>query len=48
MYIIRGKYERCPWEQIDEFDTKEEAESMLKEYRLAFGSGWLLEIKKGR
>lgn len=48
MYKIWGKYENCPWEVVDEFATRREAELMLTEYRLAFGRGWLLEIRKGR
>lgn len=48
MYVIRGKYTGCSWEDIDEFDTKEEAERMLSEYRMAYGSGWLFAIKHRR
>ena len=46
MYVIRGKYSNCAWEDIDEFDTREEAEKMLAKYRVAFGFEWLLTIKK--
>ena len=35
-------------EEIDQFDTFREARDMLKEYRLAFGVGWSLWIKRGR
>lgn len=46
MYVIRGKYTGQPWEDIDEFDTQEEAAKMLVEYQAAFGAGWILTIKR--
>ena len=46
MYVIRGKYPGCAWEDIDEFNTREEAEEMLAEYRMAYGPEWSLTIKK--
>lgn len=46
MYKIRGKYPGQPWEDIDVFDTREEAVKMLREYRMAYGSEWQLTIKK--
>ncbi len=46
MYVIQGRYHARDWEDIDEFNTLEEAENMLVEYRIAFGSEWLLTIKK--
>lgn len=48
MYIIRGKYPGCAWEDIDEFETKAEAEAMLREYRAAYGPEWSLTIKHRR
>ena len=48
MFVIRGKYPGCEWEDIDEFETREEAEKMLAEYRTAYGSEWSLTIKKRR
>lgn len=48
MYEIRGKYPGLPWETIDEFETKDEARAMLKEYRLAYGPGWRLTIRKAK
>ena len=44
MYVIRGKLKGMDSEDIDEFETKKEAESMLYEYALAYGSGWKLWI----
>lgn len=44
MFVIRGKYVGCPWEDIDEFDTKAEATKMLSEYRMAYGAGWSLTV----
>ena len=46
MYKIRGKYPGLPWEDIDEFDTREEALLMLSEYRIAYGPGWRFSLKK--
>ena len=44
MFKIYGKYPGEPWEIIDEFDTREEAQAMLSEYRMAYGSEWKLWI----
>ena len=45
MYKIMGKY--CgETEEIDEFETREEAMKMLTEYKMAYGSEWKLWIKK--
>lgn len=46
VYKIRGKYPGQPWEDIDEFDTREEALKMLREYRMAYGPEWRFTIKK--
>ena len=46
MYVIRGKYTGCPWEDVDSFETREEAVKMLAEYRMAFGADCVLTIKK--
>ena len=48
MYVIRGKYRSNAWEDVDEFETREEAENMLAEYRTAFGLDWTLTVKKRR
>lgn len=49
MWKIKGKYSGSPyWEEIDSFETEDEANKMLAEYRMAFGSGWLLKVVKGR
>lgn len=45
MVKIMGKYEDQPWEEIDEFDTRQEAMEALREYRLAYGIGWRLRLK---
>lgn len=46
MYEIRGKYPGCPWETIDEANTKQEAACLLAEYRMAYGPEWRLCMKK--
>lgn len=35
-------------EQVDEANTIKEARFLVREYRLAFGSGFSIYIKKGR
>ena len=35
-------------EELDEFDNRAEALKMLREYRMAFGQQWILDIKRGR
>jgi hypothetical protein len=47
MYKIMGRYAGRT-EEIDEFDSKEEAENMLGEYRMAYGAGWSLWIEDAR
>lgn len=47
MWTIRGRYLRQPWETIDIVETRKEALELLAEYRVAFGSEWQLNVKKG-
>lgn len=42
-YIIMGSYQGKT-EEIDNFETLSEAETMLAEYRLAYGIDWNLWI----
>ena len=46
VYVIEGKYPGCSYDEVDEFDTREEAEEMLKEYRMAFGKDYILYIRE--
>ena len=39
MYIIFGRY-NGETEEVDQASTKQEAEYLVQEYRLAFGPGW--------
>ena len=48
VYVIRGKYPGCPWEDIDEADTRAEAQRLLGEYQMAYGPEWSLTIKVRR
>jgi len=48
VYVIRGKYLGCPWEDIDEADNRAEAERLLGEYQMAYGPEWSLTIKVRR
>lgn len=43
MYVIWGRY-GAQEEQIDETSSREEAETLLGEYRMAFGDNWELWI----
>ncbi len=45
MYLIMGK-SKAGTEEIDEFDTRKEALKMLAEYRVAYGAGWTMWIKR--
>lgn len=45
LFKIVGTY-RGKTEVIDEFDTFAEAETMLVEYKMAFGKDWILTIKQ--
>jgi len=42
-----GKYGTEKWEEVDRFDDRKEAAKMLNEYRMAYGAGWQLKIKRG-
>jgi hypothetical protein len=44
MFKIIGVY-RGEKEELDSFETREEAEAMLVEYKLAYGSSWYLYIR---
>lgn len=46
MFKIVGRYRYKRTEEIDSFDTREEAEATLIEYQLAFGAGWSLWIEE--
>ena len=43
-YEVWGRYEN-EWEMIDCTDTEREANEMLCEYRMSFGSDWKMEIR---
>jgi len=45
-YIIMGSYQGRKLEPIDEADSPLGANALLQEYRLAFGQGWALTIKR--
>lgn len=44
-YVIVGRYQNGGIEEIDEADSKADAEYMLSEYRTAFGTDWELWIR---
>jgi hypothetical protein len=44
MFKIIGVY-RGEKEVLDSFETRDEAEAMLTEYRLAYGSSWHIYIR---
>jgi hypothetical protein len=41
MYRIMGKY-RGKTEEIDTAETRKEADRLVEEYRVAFGSQWVV------
>jgi hypothetical protein len=43
MFLIMGYYEGNG-EVVDEADTRGEAEFLAREYRMAFGPGWCIEV----
>ena len=45
MFQIVGRYKDKIIEEIDSFDTEEEAQAMLNEYRLAFAHDFALWIE---
>lgn len=46
-YKIMGRH--CgETEEIDSADTMREAQYLANEYRIAFGAGWQIFIKRGR
>ena len=46
MYKLMGKYGKQQAEEIDEFETREEATQMLTKYRMAYGAGWRIWIEE--
>ena len=38
-----AKYLNRPWEEIDTADPDNPEETMLAEYRMAYGAGWVFE-----
>jgi len=46
MYKIMGKLKGCETEEIDSAETAEDAEYLLGEYQLAFGSDWKLWVER--
>lgn len=43
-YKIMGRY-NGQTEEVDEAETRKDAQYLLSEYKLAFGAGWSLWIK---
>lgn len=48
MYVIVGLSQNGDREIIDSADTVQEAQYLTREYRLAFGPGWLINWRKRR
>lgn len=47
VWRVWARFDGCPPEVVDEFDTRREAQAMAREYRLAYG-GAPVWFKKGR
>ena len=43
-YKVIGRYRNNDYEEIDSAETKDEADFLRDEYRLAFGSEWLIKV----
>ena len=48
MWEIRFKYPGQPWETIDEADSKQDAEYLLHEYRMAYGPECRVTMRRSR
>jgi hypothetical protein len=48
VYILEGTFPNSPhgWEYVDKAETQGEIDYLLREYKLAFGDGWLWRIHK--
>ncbi len=46
MFTLFTKYTGCDWEEVDSFDNEKDAMAMLKEYRMAFGTGFVWKVVK--
>ena len=44
--VLYAKYVGCEWEEIDSFDSEEEAMRMLAEYKMAYGAGFEWRVVK--
>jgi hypothetical protein len=44
-YYIQFKYENCPLETVDEFDTLKEAKLMLREYQMSSGGTYRISTR---
>ena len=45
LYKIMGEYRRKT-EEIDEVDTKKEADYLAREYRIAYGEDWRIWVEE--
>jgi hypothetical protein len=48
MYLILGRYHGQSEEEIDSADTLDDARYLAREYRLAFGQGWTIRVRRTR
>jgi hypothetical protein len=48
MYQIIGKYHSYPPEVIDQAETLDDARMLRREYQIAYGCDWVIEIKRLR
>jgi len=44
-YLIVGKYSNKPYEIIDSSPSHPSAIKLMKEYQLAFGNEWILDVR---
>ena len=44
-YLIIGRYKNASYEVIDSANTHPEAITLMKEYKLAFGNEWTMDVR---
>ena len=44
-YLVVGRYKNNPYEVIDGADSHPDAMYLMKEYKLAYGNEWTLDVR---
>lgn len=43
-YKIMGRYQRDEWEELDTSENSQDADYLVQEYRMAFGTEWEIKL----